>query len=121
MDIQQDAAHNVPDVILHNGLQDGARQHFDGRKLILTPKKPSTIWRREARPLGLSETNTVTETITETNTVTVTSVTFTEVTVTDITITEVTLIVPTDITVTVVSVSEVTVTAVVEVTVTVIL
>lgn len=119
MDIQQDAAHNVPDVILHNGLQDGARQHFDGRKLILTPKKPSTIWRREARPLGLSETVTVT----------VTSVTFTEVTVTeislitvtDITITEVTLIVPTDITVTVVSVSEVTVTAVAEVTVTVIL
>lgn len=70
MDIQQDAAHNVPDVILHNGLQDGARQHFDGRKLILTPKKPSTIWRREARPLGLSETNTVTETITNTETVT---------------------------------------------------
>ena len=70
MDIQQDAAHNVPDVILHNGLQDGARQHFDGRKLILTPKKPSTIWRREARPLGLSETVTVTETITNTETVT---------------------------------------------------
>ena len=70
MDIQQDSAHNVPDVILHNGLQDGARQHFDGRKLILTPKKPSTIWRREARPLGLSETVTVTETITNTETVT---------------------------------------------------
>lgn len=74
MDIQQDAAHNVPDVILHNGLQDGARQHFDGRKLILTPKKPSTIWRREARPLGLSETNTVTETITETITEIVTDI-----------------------------------------------
>ena len=74
MDIQQDAAHNVPDVILHNGLQDRARQHFDGRKLILTPKKPSTIWRREARPLGLSETNTVTETITETITEIVTDI-----------------------------------------------
>lgn len=65
MDIQQDAAHNVPDVILHNGLQDGARQHFDGRKLILTPKKPSTIWRREARPLGLSENNAITEIVTD--------------------------------------------------------
>ena len=120
MDIQQDAAHNVPDVILHNGFARRASAAFRRSEADPNAEKPSTIWRREARPLGLSET--VTE-------VTVTSVTFTEVTVTeislitvtDITITEVTLIVPTDITVTVVSVSEVTVTAVVEVTVTVIL
>ena len=70
--IQPDAAANVPDMILRGGLHRETQQHFDGRTLILTPRKSQQIFRRSVRPVGMGATETVTETATITETLTIT-------------------------------------------------